>query len=720
MDYSNKNLRGKSFRDQDLTGANFSGADISGANFSTSILVQADFRNARAGRRYHWIITSVFILLMLGFLAGYLLAYCGALIGSLMVKTDAQPAGFWSGSIALVLLLLFCLVTVKKGLGTATGIFSIAVALIVVTAAAVGDADSIAAAIVQAVAIAGLISGVFLCAILFSLAWTLSRYVFYPLLILILLSYIPGAREGVEGLSVSDSQMALALTISGIVALVSATLSLYISRRIIKGDENYFLIPAITIWIASLGGTCFRGANLTDADFTQANVKSSDFRQAILKRTCWFQSAHLQQCRLKGTYLENPQIRRLVTLKNAPEQTYDYLDLRGLNLEDVNLKRASLIGTDFNESNLKNANLAGAKLVKAQLYQTDLAGAILTGAYIQDWGISTQTNLNKVKCEYIYMRLPGEHDDPDPSRKPDNKQENFQEGDFADFIAPIIKTLGLYQTQNIDPRKFKTLDLFHHEGIDPGAAAVTIQKVAEKYPDANLEVIALEGRGSEKIRLQAKVSDNANRSELSQEYFAQYEKVKALSYDDIQKLLIGFNEKDNQIRSLEQLLKNALKQPKFYVETYQNQGEFIMTQENKGNIKIGDVRGHVSGVVAAGGDQTMTGVAIGAISGKVTNTISQLPASPDLNELGLRELLTQLQAAIEAESELPDEDKAEALEQVNVLAEAGKSPEDTFLQKASKTAMKILKGTISSLPDAAKLVESGVKLLPIIAALLAH
>lgn len=149
-----------------------------------------------------------------------------------------------------------------------------------------------------------------------------------------------------------------------------------------------------------------------------------------------------------------------------------------------------------------------------------------------------------------------------------------------------------------------------------------------------------------------------------------------------------------------------------------NYGEATMSQ-SKGNVSISGVTGNVSGIAAAGENQTLTGVAIGEISGSVTNTINQLPASPDLNNPGIREFLAELQAAIEAEVELPDEDKAEALEQVKTLAEAGQKPDDNILQKAAKTSMKILKGTIASLPDAAKLAESCVKLLPAIATLLA-
>lgn len=140
--------------------------------------------------------------------------------------------------------------------------------------------------------------------------------------------------------------------------------------------------------------------------------------------------------------------------------------------------------------------------------------------------------------------------------------------------------------------------------------------------------------------------------------------------------------------------------------------------QSKGNVNISGVQGDVSGVAAAGENQTMTGVAIGTISGSVTNAINQLPATSDLDQPGIKEMLTQLQAAIEDETNLSNEDKMEALEQVKTLAEAGQKPENSVLQKTAKTAIKILKGTASSLPDTAKLAEACAKLLPIISSLL--
>ncbi len=121
------------------------------------------------------------------------------------------------------------------------------------------------------------------------------------------------------------------------------------------------------------------------------------------------------------------------------------------------------------------------------------------------------------------------------------------------------------------------------------------------------------------------------------------------------------------------------------------------------------------GTVHASGAGSLS---LGDISGTVANTINQLSDSAKPGEPGIKELLTELQSAIEAEADLSDDDKAEALEQVKALAEVGQNPQESTMQKAGKTAMKILKGTIASLPSAATLVEACSKLLPAIAHLL--
>lgn len=712
-EFQNANLRGQDLRGKNLTGVDFSHADIRGANFSNAILANANFSYAKAGLPIFQTISYVVLSLIVSLLAGLIAAYAGAIIGDLLSGNANIPSA--SGVISTVILLILFITILWQGLGLllATLAEVLAACSIIVLALLpendIGNSSAVAVVLVI-LAMAGSIVGV----VNMALALAIAKVMVLPGIVS--LTGVIAVLGGVLGALLGVRSQVSAYLMAGLVGLVAIAIGMYVGWQAITGNQKYLLIRSLAISIVSQGGTSFRGANLTDANFTQANLKSVDFRQATLTRTCWLQTKNLAQARLEGTYLENPKLRQLVVTKEGREQNFDRLNLRELNLENANLQDVSFIGTDLSEANLQKANLAGAKLAQAQLYQSILNQACLTGAYIQNWGISTDTQLEEIKCDYIYMQLPTK-DDPDPCRKPDNRREIFQPGDFAEFIAPIIKTLNLYQTQNIDPRqvanKFKTLDLFHYEGIDPTAAAIAVTQLAENHPEAGLEIVALEGRGKDKIRLQAIVANDANRSELYQEYFQKYTEIQSLTYSDLQALLLGIKEKEERIQSLEKLLENAIHQPKFYVETYQNQGEIFMSQ-SKGNVNISGSQGNISGISAVGENSAMTGVAIGAISGNVTNTINELPASPEPDKPGIKELLTELQTAIEADNNLGEEDKAEALEQVKAIAEAGQKPEDGAMQKAAKTALKFLKGTIAELPTTANLVEACTKLLPLI------
>lgn len=68
----------------------------------------------------------------------------------------------------------------------------------------------------------------------------------------------------------------------GIASLI--TLSAYISWQAMKGNKKYALIKTVSVALAARGGTSFRRANLTEANFYQVNLKNIDFRQANLTR----------------------------------------------------------------------------------------------------------------------------------------------------------------------------------------------------------------------------------------------------------------------------------------------------------------------------------------------------------------------------------------------------------------------------------------------------
>ncbi|NEP27050.1 COR domain-containing protein [Moorena sp. SIO3I6] len=97
---------------------------------------------------------------------------------------------------------------------------------------------------------------------------------------------------------------------------------------------------------------------------------------------------------------------------------------------------------------------------------------------------------------------------------------------------------------------------------------------------------------------------------------------------------------------------------------------------------------------------------LGDISGKVTNTINQLPsfdAEPESDKKQLKELLSKLQSAVLAE-DLDDEDKAEALEQIEDIASSLTNSEDSAVKKIANKAMKMLIRIAAALSPTANMV----------------
>ena len=90
--------------------------------------------------------------------------------------------------------------------------------------------------------------------------------------------------------------IAVAITIAaagagvGAIAGVVAGAGVYIGWHIMKVDRGYGKYANSHSWIvdfAGIGGTNFRGADLTGANFTEAQLKSADFRKANLTHVCW-------------------------------------------------------------------------------------------------------------------------------------------------------------------------------------------------------------------------------------------------------------------------------------------------------------------------------------------------------------------------------------------------------------------------------------------------
>ncbi|MBD2472269.1 pentapeptide repeat-containing protein [Nostoc sp. FACHB-145] len=545
------NFQRKNFRNSNLTtraDLNFVNADIRGADFSYAILSGISFNNATAGLSTLWETILIIFSFILASTAGLISAYASAFIGDLLSSGINEDSFF--GFASLTTLIIFLAVILYQGLSiTLVVLTGVVIACLVATMAFLPTSMGTLASGAQwtALALAGVMTGFSILAVATAISRVVERF---WISVLTSILAVLGALLGV--LFGTNNESAYLITVG--IALVIITCSIYVGWEAINTDKKYWLIQTFAIAIASQGGTRFHGATLIETNFAGATLKCTDFKSAILIRTCFERVKMFDLIRPGTTYLKSKEVRQLLLTKQGQARNFDRQDLRGVNLEGANLADASFIGADLSEANLRDADLSRAKLSQTQLDGTDFSGAILTGACIEDWGITSHTKLYGVKCEYVFMRSPTPGD-PNPRRKPDNWNETFADGDFDDFIKPLVDTL----------------DLYHNSSVDPRVIAIAFKQLAENNPDAKLEIVAMEKRGQDKFLLRAKTAPDADKSQLSAEYIDLYNQYIALPKVDLIYLLA---QKDGQVKSLEIAFRAVTKGLKEVAETPKKQSTY--------------------------------------------------------------------------------------------------------------------------------------------------
>ena len=553
-DFQGVNLRGQSFKGQDLSGADFSEADIRSANFTGANLRGAKFCGAKAGLQRRWAAPLVIISWLLAGISGLGSLMVAALV-SLIFESDLDShiAGFASS----IVLIFFLILIIHQGIRVEVVVAAVSSVAVAVAVGAVVEAVAAAeaAAAAEAVAVVAAAAGAVVAAVAVAVAAAslLAGAVAEAVAVVAAVAVAVAAAAAVSSVAVA---VVAAVAVAALVVIVG----MYIGGRALKGDERDVWVRSFAIAFAATGGTRFRGADLTEANFTGARLKSTDLRKAILTRVRWYRVEMLDYVRPGDTYLKDAQLRQWL-IGEGKDNNFDRQDLRGVNLQGAILTDASFIGADLSGANLQDANLSKAKLVQTLLDKTDLTGATLTGAYIVEWSITTSTILNGVKCQYFFRRLPTK-EDPEPYRKPDNRSKVFKDGEFADFIKPIVDTLDLYHNQEVDPR----------------VIGICLEKLAENNPDAQLRFASMEVKGEDNLLLRLKTAPGADLSSLNADYFDTYNRIKALAEADSKKLL---TEKDSRIQQLANMVNTALKRPSFYAEHYNHQGDNEMTGEKR-------------------------------------------------------------------------------------------------------------------------------------------
>lgn len=492
-DFRFKDLRGHSFEGKDLSYADFSAADIRGANFKDAVLRGSRFCRAKAGLETNWFIILVITWFAVSISLGYFSALAGDISGrnfasyflSEKYGTTEIESMLASVSIPVVLLPLYVLI-INKRLGVIT--FLVLLGMIVFgTIAWTGGFNDLLflrhMAFVVSWGGGGIIGA--------SLFYSFSGAVFGNVLGF---KFSEVAGSIVSGLGtvfvilVSSKDIELARAIGRMTVVVSGMfLGGYISWYALSSNrpdrENWLRDSTLNLF-STVGGTSFLNADLTDADFASATLKNTDLRAGSLIRSYFRNAQKLNFSKVKGTLLDQPDIRGLLVTLNGCSKDYSKSDLRGANLRDASLKSACFKQADLSEASLVNADLSDANLTKVKAFGTDFTNACLTGAILESWGIDSNTNLNGVECQYIFL-LENSNQYGSMERRPSH-------GDFApgEFTLLFEKMLN-------------TIDLIFRDGVDWQAFLQSFQELRSQYSDLDLTIQGIEKRkeGAFVIRL---------------------------------------------------------------------------------------------------------------------------------------------------------------------------------------------------------------------------
>ena len=222
---------------------------------------------------------------------------------------------------------------------------------------------------------------------------------------------------------------------------VGAIFGSWFSWSAITENTQFYWLWKLYIDIVTYGGTLFNNSDLTDAEFISATLKGANFKNAVIRRTLWGGVKSLDKSRVGNSYLKYSKVRELILGRRLRNIIFDNLNLEGINLESMDLSDASFVATNLKFASLRASNLMRANLQQAKLNGADLSNSSLTGACLQDWTIDEYTNLDDIKCDYIFLeelpeRMAGRRRHP-PLPK------NYRPGEFERFFRKDSSVLEL-------------------------------------------------------------------------------------------------------------------------------------------------------------------------------------------------------------------------------------------------------------------------------------
>ena len=283
---------------------------------------------------------------------------------------------------------------------------------------------------------------------------------------------------------------------------------------------------------ANLTRAELKGASLIGADLSYANLSYANFSNTDIRDTD-FHKANLSRANLSHADVRHANLRKV----DARYADVRYANLSKTNLSFSNFSDANLNKADIRYANLSKADLSKADLTAVQALAANLDQSILTGVVIQDWHIDHTTQLDGVKCDYIFCSR--NHVTLEPTERiPEDPNHIFAAGEFVQRFQILNCAL-------------ETIDLTFTEGIDWKAFFASFQKLRQQQPNDEISIqgIACQGEAfmirlevpqetdKAAIETQAKLLYEAQREILEAQYEKQLRLRGGWQVDEIRRLI---------------------------------------------------------------------------------------------------------------------------------------------------------------------------------------
>jgi uncharacterized protein YjbI with pentapeptide repeats len=423
---------------------------------------------------------------------------------------------------------------------------------------------------------------------------------------------------------------------------------------------------------ANLKGVNLIGGNLQEADLLGADLSRAKLSRANLSRVD-LRVAHLMDAELIGADLSKTNLSRAcLSRANFSRASLSKGNLSRACLTKANFSRADLTGADLygaelDEADFTKADFSRANLIKTQAFNTIFFGANFTAACLENWSINSQTILDGVICEYVYLK------ENQQERFPHKEEQTFAPGEFTKLFG----------------KPLTTINLLFVDGIDWKAFLISYHKLILKMNGKEIFLQAIERKQGGNFLVKLETCSDEKATEI-EEYFVQEYKVQLKAIE--KKYRSRLNIRDEQLAfyrqhnaDLIEIVKLKASQPlQNIIEIDWSDKNFPIANNNRQFISntLGDNKNTRTQAVA--------------------EPIAEISVTLPPEQPKIEELLKKLSETLANEPSLDREDKIHIEEKLKALAKAGKNPQDQDTKKIVQRTIVILKGMVAGLPRTTK------------------